>query len=242
MSEYVVAVDLAQRRDWTWWLVLRDNVQVVDGSSLSQRPDRIQHYYDIVFLDKAQNAKYGDIVKATDSLMMDDELRNNADLIIDGTGVGVAVRDMMVDAHLNPIPIMFTAGDRVHEVYHDPMIAGARGFRGIPALKQINVPKLDLVAAGRKLIETHRVGVCPGIDYAKDFERQMKSFHEILKENKHLTFEAATGDHDDAVCAFLMAAWWTTYSRPKDRERERERPIHTRRAAPADWNPLDYLN
>ena len=240
MSEYVCAVDLAQRRDWTWWLALRDRVDIVDGSHISQRPDRILHYYDVVWLDKVQNAKYSEIVETTDGLMMDNELRNNCDLIVDGTGVGVAVTEMMREAHLNPLPIIFTGGQAVHEVFSEPIAQGARGFRGMPALKEIHVPKQDLVAAGRKIIEQGRIGVCKGIKYADELKAQLMAFRGKLKENKHLSFEAATeSDHDDAVCALLMAAWWTTYSRPRDRERER--PIFSKRVNTADWEPMDYL-
>jgi hypothetical protein len=246
VTEYVVAIDIAKRRDWTWWLVLRDNVSISEGSALRDTPDRILHYYDIVVLEKAQNLKYQTIVKRTQEIMGFAELQHNADLVVDGTGVGDAVVDMMREAGLSPVPIIVSGGTQVREVYFEfGQRFSSRGFASTRAVKEIHVPKQDLVAAGQKVAEQHRLGRSSdlaGTAIWEEFLQQMSRFTDFINDRtgRH-KYEAFTeADHDDAVSAYLMAIWWTLHARPRDRVRETVLSPSSEREA-RDWNPYDHM-
>ncbi|MDV7402614.1 hypothetical protein RZS08_64930, partial [Arthrospira platensis SPKY1] len=107
---------------------------------------------DTKHIEKYQGLTYEAMARRVYDLATEAQLINNHELIVDGTGTGDAVIELMRKMKLNPIPIIFTSGTRPREVRGDQRSAfsltpGARTMH-MATLEEIHVPKADLVEAG----------------------------------------------------------------------------------------------
>ena len=232
--------DIAQKRDFTTGFVVKRSPEIVTGSELLKAPDRVKVYADIVAIDKFNNIPYTRVAEIIESRMGHKDLRHSCDLLVDGTGVGAAVVDLLREKGLKPIPIVFTSGGAVREVTapFGSMFKGAPGqLSPLKVVKELHVPKADLVAAGKLLFEQGRVRVADGLRWGGDFKAQMLAFRGKVNEKGRTRYEADTEeDHDDMVVCLLMAAWWILRGGTKDEERV----IPATSGQGDDWAPADY--
>ena len=239
-KEYLIIVDPGKKRDPTAIMVMRDNFVIVDGSPRIGVPDKMQHYYEIIFIDKLLEARYTDVVDYIANIAEHRDLKNNHDLLVDGTGVGEAVIDIMREKFLVPISIVFTGGNSVNEVYQPfgKVFSDTGKLAGASVLKEIRVPKDDLVAAGQMLVQQGRLNVAEGMKFEDDFKRQLLAFRGKVNDTTQRTkHEALTeADHDDLVVCFLMGAWYFTRQRKTD-----EQIIPPTNNNVVDWDPNDYI-
>lgn len=233
--------DIAKKRDFFCGFTCRRTAEIVDGTASVGAQDRIVKYLDIVHIDKFQNVPYTEATRFIAKRQGHTSLANNADLLIDGTGVGEAVADMLRALFLAPIPIVFTSGGHAHPVYADmgSVFGNTAGtLKTARILKEWDVPKADLVAAGKILLEQGRVRVAPGLKYAEDLKEQLEAFRGKVNERtgrtKYENEEDAT--HDDMVVCLLMASWW--FLREDGVDDVQERVIPQDKTAPA-WEPSD---
>lgn len=242
MNEYIMAWDIAQKRDFTTGIVVKRSTEIIPGSDILKSPDRSKVYADIVSIDKFNDVPYTQVADIIENRMNHVDLRNSCDLLIDGTGIGAAVVDLLREKGLNPNPIVFTGGGQVHEVTA-PLGAVFKNSPGqlnpLRIIRELHVPKEDLKAAGKILIEQDRVSVVPGLRWGGDFKFQMLAFRGKVNEKTGRTkYEADTeGDHDDMVVAYLMIAWWVL----RGGTRSEERLLHAVAKTEAEWSPADYF-
>ncbi len=245
MTEYAVMVDLGKKRDRTVFMGMKYNANILPGHERIGIPDRLQHTCDIPFIDQFIGISYPQVVDNLLTLMGAKELVNNVELLVDGRSVGEAVIDMMRQAGLNPIPIVATAGDQVHEVHAEfgkvfQSTAREGRLSGALVLSQINVPKEDLVAAGMAVMQQNRLRIAKGLRWAEEFQRQLTHFKGSINERtKRRIFEADEVDvHDDIVFCYLMGAWWFTRTRKDDILDSR--PL-TGSGKRTEWDPMDFI-
>jgi hypothetical protein len=240
MNEYIVSVDIAKRQDFFGILVMKDAAEIVKGNDLLGTSDRIIHYYDIVSIEKYQGMDYEDMAVRITAIMGHTALRNNADLIVDGTGVGEPAVELIRRKGCNPIPIIFTGGEHYAEVY-SPI---GSVFRNIPGqlagaqiLKELRIPKKDLVSAGTLLVQQRRVGVAPS-RWKEEMTRQLMAFKgKVNEKTRNVKYEAENESvHDDLVVCYLMGAWWVLHRNEKDTI-----PEKTLHNAVLSWEPLEYM-
>ncbi|MDR2095874.1 MAG: hypothetical protein LBP76_10220, partial [Treponema sp.] len=233
--------DIAKKRDYFALMIFHDNAQIINGNKILESPDRVLHYYDIKKIEQYQGLGYEEMAARIAVILNNPQLRMNADLVVDGTGVGEAAVELMRKRGLYPIPVIFGGGDAPREHYAGmgEVFGGGGGpLSGAKILKDISVPKKDLVAAGNILLQQGRVRAAPG-RWNEDFKRQLSKFKGKVNESaKHTKYEAETErDHDDLVVCFLMGAWWIL--------NRRERGANPERASPgketAGWEPDDYM-
>jgi hypothetical protein len=116
-----------------------------------------------------------------------------ATLVVDQTGVGRAVVDMIRKAGLKAMirPITITAG-------HDVVPDGA-GW---------HVPKKELVSVLQVLLQSRHLQVARQLPMAAVLVKELESFRVKITASAHETFEAwRERDHDDLVLAVALAAW-----------------------------------
>lgn len=210
-----MTVDIAKKNDFYNIHVSKVASTIVKGTPALGVPDRWVHELQVVHIEKYQNILYKDGAKIVKRLAGVKELAGNYDLLVDATGVGDAAVETIRDEGLTPIPIVFTGGQAVREVTADfgatlkPATPGIK-LTPLQVIKEIHVPKVDLVMAGKLLTEQHRVTVANGLRWGPDFKLQMSMFrgkvNEITKKIKYEALEEAI--HDDQVVCFLMSAWW----------------------------------
>jgi hypothetical protein len=135
---------------------------------------------------------YPDVAVHVKQLLDTPPLKGNTQLVVDATGVGRPVVDMLIQQGLEPIAITITGGDQV--VFE-------RGWR---------VPKRDLVASVQVLLQTSRLKFAAEIPAVPALVQELLAFRvKIDPLTAHDSYGAwREGAHDDLVLAVAVAAWW----------------------------------
>jgi threonine dehydrogenase-like Zn-dependent dehydrogenase len=180
---YLVGLDLGQARDFTALAILER----------SAHPVRAERTFAVRHLERFPlGTSYPMICDRLVALFAQQPL-SGATLVVDQTGVGRAVIDMICRARPRATirPITITAG---HEVVPDGL-----GW---------HVPKKDLVGALQVLIQTHRLQVARMLSMASVLVKELETFRVKITISANETFESwRERDHDDLVLAVAMAAW-----------------------------------
>ena len=208
---FIIGVDLAQSTDWTAILIAQI-FQVDEG------PKEVNHVH-LRHLERLpKNTTYTDQAERLAALRFNSpsELRlDQAPMVVDSTGVGRAVVDLLRDRGLDPTPVTFTAGDRAS--FDDDL----RGHR---------VPKKNLVSALRVLLEKGRLKLAhdlPDLDILLD---ELRDFELQVTASGNLTFNARRGSHDDTVAALSLICWWALEHGPVSWGRDSVRHVKRRGA------------
>jgi hypothetical protein len=139
------------------------------------------------------------------------ELRPAPRLVLDATGVGVAVTEMFTRA-LVDFPdvechtISITAGEGASAVTN--LTRANMVARG-----QWRVSKIQLIGAIREVLESRRFKVSKDpitgkpIEFAEVLVKELTNFREKITESANLTYEARQGQHDDLVLATCLPIW-----------------------------------
>ena len=209
MAERVIGVDLGLAQDFTAIAVL-DRLEVVEPEPVKQERERKRNYYienkqpvpadceppkpiyDLVDLDRPQlGTAYHDVVTGLAVMVREEAKGREARLVVDATGVGRPVVDMLKGVGLRPIPIIITAG---HYAHNDG------GYW--------NVPKKELVTTGLALLQSKRLRFAaemPGVQTLMD---ELTGFKLKVTTAGNETFEPwREGEHDDLVFALCLACW-----------------------------------
>jgi hypothetical protein len=135
---------------------------------------------------------YPDVATHVLRLLEAPPLKGKTELVVDATGVGRPVVDMLVQRGLEPVAITITGGD---QVTYD------RGWR---------VPKRDLVGAVQVLLQTERLKFAQDIPAVPTLVQELLAFRvKIDPLTAHDSYGAwREGAHDDLVLAVAVAAWW----------------------------------
>jgi hypothetical protein len=126
--------------------------------------------------------------------------RPTTELIVDKTGVGVAVTDLLTERRLNFIGVTITGlGQKVQR----------------HGSKKYSVPKQDLVSALEVPFHKETLKVAEGLQLWDVLRKELLTFRR--KQNTvtaHISYEHwRESDHDDLVLAAALACWKATYQR-----------------------------
>lgn len=142
------------------------------------------------------------VLKCTESLLhrglhrVGSELRGKVRLVVDATGVGAAVVDLLWEERLRPKSVYITGGSSVTT----------------PESGRYNVPKRDLVGVLQALLQGGRFRFATGLPamLRKQLRHELQNFK--VKGNLatgHDAYEAwRERDHDDIVLALALACWY----------------------------------
>jgi hypothetical protein len=204
---FYVGLDLGQAADFTALAV----VQSVKEHNPETR--RIHKNLHLRHLERYElGTTYPEIADKVVALMRDERLspneydpsrlrvyRSTPQLIVDDTGVGRAVADLLTSKGLKFTAVTITGGDEVHRV-------GGGRYR---------VPKRDLVGALEVPFHTGRLKIAEGMELWPTLKKELLNFRrKINLKTAHDSYEHwREGDHDDLVLAAALACWWITYRR-----------------------------
>jgi hypothetical protein len=161
----------------------------------------------------ALKTPYTDIADHVRSLLngppfTDDDVRDGfrvrptrTELVVDKTGVGVAVTDLLTERRMRFISVTITGlGQKVNR-------NGSRDY---------SVPKQDLIAALEVPFHKGTLKVAKGLEGWTKLREELLNFRR--KQNRttaHISYEHwRESDHDDLVLAAALAAWRAQYKRP----------------------------
>jgi hypothetical protein len=200
---FYVGLDLGQSTDFTALAVVEDGTRRSEGRG---RP--LERYLHLRHLERYPlRTLYPDIAEAVATLLLDEHLSPNEydpsrgryfrkapELIVDQTGVGPAVTDILRKKGIGFKAITITGGDSVHNV-------GSGRYR---------VPKRDLVSALEVAFHTGELKVAGGMKLWPELRGELLNFRrKINLKTAHDSYEHwREGDHDDLVLACALACWW----------------------------------
>ncbi len=113
-----------------------------------------------------------------------------AALVVDATGVGRPIVDLLCEAGHAPVAVSITAGKAIT-------------FDG----DTWHVPKRELVRALVLALESGRLKIARRIPLADGFVRELAAFKVKVSQRGHDAYEGR-GEHDDLVIATALAVWW----------------------------------
>lgn len=221
LKQFTISIDIAKKTDYTGIQIYQKIPKVLKGSKLLGEKDVTLSNFGMIHMDMFQGLKYGEICDKILKIATMDEFLGKTDIILDGTGVGEAVVDGLRDRKLQPYPIIFTNGNQVNEVYDKKsMVFGGGGsFGSMNILKQLNVPKKDMVDCAVILLQQKRLKLGRYLKFKEEFLKQLAGFKGKINDKGNKKFEAETEAlHDDLVACFLMFSWWQHYQEPREKE------------------------
>jgi len=189
----VLGLDLGQRRDWTALAIVERRME---PRPLPEDPatTRLTSTYAVPYLDRTQEKSYEAIAADMVALKREPRLAD-ATLVIDETGVGVAVGDMLDARTLRPERVTITGGDT----------ATSSG-------SSHRVPKRDLATVVAVMLESQRLKVAEGLPLTETLVKELENFKVKITATGHDRYGAGddwrVGNHDDLVLAVALAIWW----------------------------------
>ena len=119
------------------------------------------------------------------------------DLIVDATGVGLPVVQILEGKGLTPIKVSITAGA-------EQTSAGNRHWH---VAKSILISHLDAA------LHTGELRFAPELLEAGAMAEELASFNRHVGAAGRATYAARTGAHDDLVLAVAISTWWAVERR-----------------------------
>jgi hypothetical protein len=199
---FYVGLDLGQSADYSALAIM----QVVKEVNFEEKPGKIESYLHLRHLERYPlRTPYTQIADGVATLMRSEQLNHDeydpsrhrtaktkVELLVDKSGVGAGVTDLLKAKGLQFTPITIHGGEKVHN---------ERGT--------YNVPKKDLVAALEVPFDTGTLKVAEGLQLWPTLKEELLNFRR--KQNQktaHISFEHwREGDHDDLVLACALACW-----------------------------------
>jgi hypothetical protein len=200
-NPFCIGLDLGQSNDYTPLAI----VETVAGHGRVDRTHKkLQPHLHLRHLERYPlRTPYPEIADGVAALVGDEDLlRHTTDemlrtvthypeLVIDQTGVGAPVADLLKEKGLAFRSVIITGGEKVH---------GGRRAR---------VPKRDLVSALEVALQTGALRVAEGLKLWPVLREEMLNFkRKIDLKTAHDSYEHwRESDHDDLVLAVCLACW-----------------------------------
>lgn len=202
---FVIGLDLGQKQDYTAVAVVEKKETRGTGEKPTLHLRHLERY--------ALGTPYGEQMDYVAALY--ERLQNLAatpaaiprhtipgprpELIVDATGVGVGVTEMLKERDLKYRAVSITGGTAEHRAngtYH--------------------VPKRNLVSRAVAPFEGQRLKIAKGMKLVPELVRELENFKVKVNTNTaHDSYEAwREADHDDLVLALSLACWWAESRRP----------------------------
>lgn len=170
--------------------------QMTDHTALGVLDVAAGGIYNLVYLERLRlRTPYPEVVNEIKRIY--DRLVKQAEggtvtLVVDVTGVGRPVLDMLRAAGLAPMAVTITGGN---EMTKDGM--------------EYHIPKRDLVAAAQVLMQRQKLQAAQGVAAAPEFVQELENFkYKISLTTGHDSYEAWRNSiHDDLVLCVCMACW-----------------------------------
>lgn len=195
---FFIGLDLGQAQDFTAFVVIERNNQ-----EPAPEEQRQQLSYSVRHIERfALGTPYTRISKAMRQVISNPALSGGSCLVVDATGVGKAVVDLLKQEGIPLKQVTITGGEKVSRD------GGA-----------FTVPKRDLVAMLQVLLQNKRLQIASNLPLSQVLVKELLDFRmKIDERTAHESFGAwREGTHDDLVLAVALAVWYAeTISLPID--------------------------
>jgi hypothetical protein len=198
-KEYVAGLDLGQKQDYSALVLIERTRTVYDARDPVSYDFIKKEEYRLVHAERMPlGTSYTGVVDRVCRVVNGAPGRENLALLVDATGVGGPVVDLLRRSRPagRLVPVTITAGDCVKE---------ERGaFR---------VPKRDIIAALQVAFEEKRLLLQPDLPAVEILISELMAMRATVTAKGHERIEAwREGAHDDLVLAVALAWWWCVFS------------------------------
>jgi len=190
---YFVGLDLGQSRDHSAIAVVERSDLFLDEMDWVTYERKRKRRFRVRYLDRVRlGTPYPEVVARVRQLVHNKQLAGRCTLIMDATGVGAPVLDLLRAAGLSCgiEPVIITAGERESH-------AGGRW----------HVPKRDLITGLRVMLENRELGLSRHVPMAEALAKEMSSMEARVSNRGRESYGAAGSGHDDLVLACALACW-----------------------------------
>ena len=192
---HFVGLDLGQPHEFTALAVLERSPPTDADTTVEQSEYALRHLHRFPL-----GTPYTQIVPAVAALVRSGPLAESP-VVVDQTGVGRAVVDLMRQAIGWVVPVTITGG-------HAVTMGEDRSF---------HVPKKELVTCLQVLMQSRRLRIARQLHEAAVLVRELQQFQVKITQAAHETFGVwREGQHDDLVLAVALACWWAERNPPLD--------------------------
>jgi hypothetical protein len=192
-GRYFIGLDLGQSQDFTAIAIL-ETAEVTGEWDPAGFARRVSAAYRLRHLERVPlGTPYPEVVARVRDVARSQELRGNCSLMVDATGVGRPVVDLLRRADLEcPIlPALITGGEAE---------GCGKGY--------YRVPKRDLMVGLQVLLQRGDLQIAKGLKLAGTLVQEMSSVRVRQTGTGHEQFGAwREGEHDDLVFAVALACW-----------------------------------
>lgn len=196
MSRYFVGVDLGQVHDFTAISVIervdnRSAGELCDGIGIQGVREVAKVQYHLRHLERFLGEPYTVVSDRVKDLARE---LNGPDVIVDATGCGRPVVDMLLERGVSSLQaITITGGDQVTR----------NGY-------EYRVPKRDLVGCLQVLLQNRQLKIPASISLRDELVTEMQNFRvKLSAETGHDSYEHwRSQDHDDLVLSVAIGCWY----------------------------------
>jgi hypothetical protein len=197
---FIVGLDLGQSSDPTAVSVIEHSKTPSTKWKVTEReaapPTKhqlIDEFFDVRHLARLPlGTPYPQIALEVADLLARPPLSGLADLVIDQTGVGAPVGDLMENAGMRPVRVTITGGN-------EASIAGKNRF---------HVPKHLLISTLDARLHVGELRFAADLLEAETMRDELRDFRRHVSSAGRYSYEARTGRHDDLVLSVGIALWW----------------------------------
>jgi hypothetical protein len=183
---YFCGLDLGQAQDYSAWSVVEQR-QVGDAPA---------HYTVRDLRRWPLRTPYPQIAADAQAWMARPPLAEAGHLIVDATGVGAAVTDLL------QVPSLSGRMTRVL------ITAGTGATREEGDYQSWHCAKTELVSAVQVLLQRRRLEVVKALSEARSLSKELRDFQLRFTAAAHVTYNAREGAHDDLVLSVALACWY----------------------------------
>lgn len=225
--DYLIGFDVAQSVDYSALAVVElpvwvgseeDAMRYRTGGTGWISPDRIDPRHvellrradphpwyeqplNLRWLPRWQGMKYGEQVEIIAKVMTAPHFAGRSALVMDRTGVGTPVYDLLAQVGIKPVGVTITGGHEIHRT----------------AGETYSVPKKELIDSLRVALENRLLRVAKQMENADTLMAELSNYRvKVSLSTGHPTFEPGEwrdGTNDDLVLACSLATWYHQYLR-----------------------------
>ncbi|HEY1954370.1 MAG TPA: hypothetical protein VGH28_02135 [Polyangiaceae bacterium] len=228
MADFFVGLDLGQARDPSALVVVQRVAFLPDPPVSNPRrrvafppkPRPPETHYHVRLCERLRlGTPYADVVRRLVSVV--GSIDAPADVVVDATGVGRPIVELIESAGVYPIAVTITGADSADE--------SGRSWR---------VPKRDLVSTLEVLLQERRLKIGRDADGTSALIDELIAFRATVSPSGHDTYAGEGSAHDDLVIALALSCW-----RARQTDREPQQPMIrgiSEWTPPEDDDPFDH--
>lgn len=225
--EYIFTADLGTVNDYTAYSLVQHFHEKQEGLAVNgtvakklSTEDRYISRYNLTYLERVPlGTTYPDQVADIKQKLENPQLQGRTTLLVDMTGVGVAIYQMMREVKLEPVGITITGGLQAKKTEY--------GY---------TVPKKDLVSAFQLAFQTRRLKIADALPFKEEFVEEIRNFKLRITRAGNETYEAWRDSvHDDLMLSVAISMWYCMHVLGNE-----YLPYKTDRPKQESWDPLRH--